>query len=169
MYRAFHKLPQIYTANQATFPIQMYAFTVKICGNFWGTQYIVHLHKPKLFRPMSMYTWDERSKVWNLSLTTDGCVKKFCFSWYFYFSSYFSYNYVQPCFILTYIQIYLYLKWILEQDLDSDFNQDPDLDVDLDVGLDLQDVQEAESIVWKLDKPLGHTVPWSWCQSPDHA
>ena len=27
-YRAFHKLPQIYTANHATFPIQMYAITV---------------------------------------------------------------------------------------------------------------------------------------------
>ena len=27
-YRAFHKLPQIYTANHATFPIQMYEFTV---------------------------------------------------------------------------------------------------------------------------------------------
>ena len=33
-YRAFHKLPQIYTANHATFPIQMYAITVWICGNF---------------------------------------------------------------------------------------------------------------------------------------
>ena len=27
-YRAFHKLPQIYTANHATFPIQMYAIRV---------------------------------------------------------------------------------------------------------------------------------------------
>ena len=33
-YKAFQKLPQIYTANHATFPIQMYAITVQICGNF---------------------------------------------------------------------------------------------------------------------------------------
>ena len=33
MYRAFHILPQLYTANHATFPIQMYAITVLICGN----------------------------------------------------------------------------------------------------------------------------------------
>ena len=32
--RVFHILPQIYTANLATFPIQMYAITVKIFGNF---------------------------------------------------------------------------------------------------------------------------------------
>ena len=30
IYRAFNKLPQIYTANHATFPIQMYAITGKI-------------------------------------------------------------------------------------------------------------------------------------------
>ena len=28
IYRAFHKLPQIYAANYATFPIKMYAITV---------------------------------------------------------------------------------------------------------------------------------------------
>ena len=28
VYRAFHKLPQIFTANHATFPLQMYAITV---------------------------------------------------------------------------------------------------------------------------------------------
>ena len=28
IYRAFHKLPQIYTTNHATFLIQMYAITV---------------------------------------------------------------------------------------------------------------------------------------------
>ena len=38
-YRELHKLPQIYIANHATFRIQMYAITVQICGNFWGTQY----------------------------------------------------------------------------------------------------------------------------------
>ena len=34
-----HKLPQIYTTNHATFPIQIHKITVQICGNFWGTQY----------------------------------------------------------------------------------------------------------------------------------
>ena len=34
-----HKLPQIYTANHATFPIQIRKITVQICGNFWVTQY----------------------------------------------------------------------------------------------------------------------------------
>ena len=33
------KLPQIYTANHATFPIQIRKITVQICGNFWVTQY----------------------------------------------------------------------------------------------------------------------------------
>ena len=37
-YQAFHILAQIYTANHATFPIQIYTMTVQICGNFWGTQ-----------------------------------------------------------------------------------------------------------------------------------
>ena len=37
-YRAFHTFPQIYTVNHATFSMQMYAITVQICGNFWGTQ-----------------------------------------------------------------------------------------------------------------------------------
>ena len=41
MYGVFHILPQIYTANHATFPIQMYAITVQIFGNFLGTQYIL--------------------------------------------------------------------------------------------------------------------------------
>ena len=34
------KLPQIYTANHATFPIQIRKIKVQICGNFWVTQYI---------------------------------------------------------------------------------------------------------------------------------
>ena len=32
------KLPQIYTANHATFPILIRKITVQICGNFWVTQ-----------------------------------------------------------------------------------------------------------------------------------
>ena len=32
------KLPQIYTANHATFPIQIRKITVQICGCFWDTQ-----------------------------------------------------------------------------------------------------------------------------------
>ena len=32
------KLPQIYTENHATFPIQIRKITVQICGNFWVTQ-----------------------------------------------------------------------------------------------------------------------------------
>ena len=40
MYRVAHKLPQIYTANHATFPIQIHKITVQISCNFWGTQYI---------------------------------------------------------------------------------------------------------------------------------
>ena len=30
----------IYTANHAAFPIRIGKITVKICGNFWVTQYI---------------------------------------------------------------------------------------------------------------------------------
>ena len=35
------KLPQIYTANHAIFPIRIRKITVQICGNFWVTQYRV--------------------------------------------------------------------------------------------------------------------------------
>ena len=31
----FHILPQIYTVNHATFPMQMYVITVQICGNYY--------------------------------------------------------------------------------------------------------------------------------------
>ena len=34
-----HKLPQIYTANHVTSPIQKRKITVQICDNFWVTQY----------------------------------------------------------------------------------------------------------------------------------
>ena len=33
------KLPQIYTANHATFPIHIRKITVQIRGNFWVNQY----------------------------------------------------------------------------------------------------------------------------------
>ena len=38
-YWVTQKLPQIYTVNHATFPIQIRKITVQICGNFWVTQY----------------------------------------------------------------------------------------------------------------------------------
>ena len=37
-YWVAQKLPQIYTANHATFPIRVRKITVQICGNFWVTQ-----------------------------------------------------------------------------------------------------------------------------------
>ena len=40
MYRVAQKLPQIYAANHATFPIRKRKITVQICGNFWVTQYL---------------------------------------------------------------------------------------------------------------------------------
>ena len=39
-YWVTQKLPQIYTANRATFPIRIRKITVQICGNFWVTQYL---------------------------------------------------------------------------------------------------------------------------------
>ena len=44
-YWVTQKLPQIYTANHATFPIQIGKITVQICGNFWVTKYRVELDK----------------------------------------------------------------------------------------------------------------------------
>ena len=38
-YRVTQKLPQLYTANYATFPLQIRKITVQIGGNFWVTQY----------------------------------------------------------------------------------------------------------------------------------
>ena len=38
-YWVTQKLPQIYTKNHATFPIQKRKITVQICSNFWVTQY----------------------------------------------------------------------------------------------------------------------------------
>ena len=40
IYWVTQRLPQIYTENYATFPIQIQKITVQICGNFWVTQYI---------------------------------------------------------------------------------------------------------------------------------
>ena len=39
-YWVTQKLPQIYTANHATFPVEMRKITVQIGGNFWVTKYI---------------------------------------------------------------------------------------------------------------------------------
>ena len=42
------KLPPIYTANHATFPIRIRKITVQICGNFWVTQYLhITEYEPK--------------------------------------------------------------------------------------------------------------------------
>ena len=38
-YWVIKKLPQIYTAKNATFPIRIRKITVQIFGNFWVTQY----------------------------------------------------------------------------------------------------------------------------------
>ena len=38
LYWVTQKLPQIYTANHAIFPIRIRKITVQICGNFWVTQ-----------------------------------------------------------------------------------------------------------------------------------
>ena len=38
-YWVTQKLPEIYAANHATFPIRIRKITVPICGNFWVTQY----------------------------------------------------------------------------------------------------------------------------------
>ena len=48
-YWVTQKLPQIYTANHATFPIRIRKITVQICGNFQVTQYntfCILLHPP---------------------------------------------------------------------------------------------------------------------------
>ena len=37
-YWVIQKLPQIYAANQATYPIQIRKITIQICGNFWVSQ-----------------------------------------------------------------------------------------------------------------------------------
>ena len=36
------ELPQIHTANHATFPRQIRKITIQICGNFWGAQEYGH-------------------------------------------------------------------------------------------------------------------------------
>ena len=41
-YWVTQKLPQIYVANHATFPIWIRIITVQICGNFWVTKYKVY-------------------------------------------------------------------------------------------------------------------------------
>ena len=49
------------TANHATFPIQMYAIVVLICGNFWGTQYFSVPNKCN--RKMETFISMSQSKV----------------------------------------------------------------------------------------------------------
>ena len=41
MKEKYEKLPQIYTANNATFPIQIREITVQICGNIWVTKHMM--------------------------------------------------------------------------------------------------------------------------------
>ena len=41
-YWVTQKLPQIYTANHATFPIRFRKITVQTYGNFWVTQYLTY-------------------------------------------------------------------------------------------------------------------------------
>ena len=43
VYWVTQQLPQIYTANHATFPKKIRKITVHICGNFWITQYNLNL------------------------------------------------------------------------------------------------------------------------------
>ena len=43
-YWVTQKLPQMYTDNNATFPIRIRKITVHICGNFWVTQYMTNVH-----------------------------------------------------------------------------------------------------------------------------
>ena len=41
-YWVTQKLPQLYTAYRATFPIRILKITVQLCGNFWVAQYNQH-------------------------------------------------------------------------------------------------------------------------------
>ena len=57
------KLPPIYTANHATFPIHIRKITVQICGNLWVTQYNVGHPNPPIFLQFHSNTriqWDQR-------------------------------------------------------------------------------------------------------------
>jgi len=43
MYWVTQKLPQIYTANLATFPMKIRKITVQICGNLWVTILLIYV------------------------------------------------------------------------------------------------------------------------------
>ena len=53
-YWVTQKLPQIYTANHATFQIQIRKITAQICGNIWVTQYIAFYI---FFEPLRVGCW----------------------------------------------------------------------------------------------------------------
>ena len=54
LYWVTQRLPQIYTANHATFPRQIRKIVVQICGNFWVTQHIyASLLQETVFSPVS--------------------------------------------------------------------------------------------------------------------
>ena len=55
IYWVTQKLPHIYTANHATFPIRIRKLTVNICGNFWVTQY--NYMKNRLTFKNSVHAW----------------------------------------------------------------------------------------------------------------
>ena len=48
-YCVTQKLPQICTANYATFSIRIHKITVQICGNFWGTFYNIKMIEPATY------------------------------------------------------------------------------------------------------------------------
>ena len=54
------KLPQIYTAKQATFPIRVRKITVQICGNFWVTQQVEE-EVIEIERENKQKNWQRRS------------------------------------------------------------------------------------------------------------
>ena len=61
-YWVTQKLPQIYTANHATFPIQICKITVQICGNFWVTQYEYFVYLSWNSDPVTLHNYRSNSR-----------------------------------------------------------------------------------------------------------
>ena len=63
LYWVTQKLPQIYNANYATFPIQIRKYTVQICYNFWVTQYNSYKGIWVVFNKW-VFGFSEGSQIW---------------------------------------------------------------------------------------------------------
>ena len=96
MYWVTQKLPRIYTANHATFPIRILKITVQICGNFWVTQYI--MDTLLMTDLITRLNFSKYASIFGI-VNSGGNTKKILLLWYYLFLSFPYYPSFSPNFL----------------------------------------------------------------------